>query len=293
MLLDAFRAVRERYARAMLLLAPRHPERFDCGRGAACVVGIALRAALAMETAHSFQARNEWGTRSVSAARLALASWRASTSSPTWPSSAAAWFRKGGHNVLEPAYFGVPILVGPLHRELPRHRRDLPPRRCAARRYSADAHARPCSICWTNYDERERLGRNAQEVMRRSRAQPGEPPRRCLRCCRRWTAEIPLPTRPAEHQPLESPLSRVRRCGPRAQRVLRSRHVSGAPAARAGRQHRQSLDRRRGQDAVPASAGRAAEAAQHPVRRALARIPPRDQRRRAGRSCRHGAAVWR
>ena len=29
MLIDAFRAVRERYAQAMLTLAPRHPERFD------------------------------------------------------------------------------------------------------------------------------------------------------------------------------------------------------------------------------------------------------------------------
>ena len=69
-------------------------------------------------------------------------------------------------------------------------------------------------------------------------------------------------TRLRRSNPLESPVSCVRRGGPRAQRVLRSRHVAHAPAARAGREHRQSLDRGRGEDAIPDSAGRVAQAAQ-------------------------------
>ena len=56
MLLDAFSALRERYPQALLLLAPRHPERFDVGCGVTCVVGIALSATIAVaRSSHSFQ----------------------------------------------------------------------------------------------------------------------------------------------------------------------------------------------------------------------------------------------
>ena len=36
-----------------------------------------------------------------------------STPPPIWPSSAAALVATGGHNVLEPALLGLPVLFGP------------------------------------------------------------------------------------------------------------------------------------------------------------------------------------
>ena len=66
MLLEAFRAIRSRYAEAMLILAPRHPERFDAVAALLAVIGIALYAAFVSERSptHS-NVRNEWGTRSL------------------------------------------------------------------------------------------------------------------------------------------------------------------------------------------------------------------------------------
>ena len=72
---------------------------------------------------------------------------------------------KGGHNVLEPAHFGVPILVGP-HTE---NFRDIVEvfRRADALRVVTPQTLTPTILALLdNAVERETLGRNAREVMR-------------------------------------------------------------------------------------------------------------------------------
>jgi 3-deoxy-D-manno-octulosonic-acid transferase len=71
---------------------------------------------------------------------------------------------KGGHNVLEPAYFGVPILVGP-HTENFRDIIEIFRRADALRVVSPQSLKQDTLSLIENYDERERMGRNAKEVM--------------------------------------------------------------------------------------------------------------------------------
>ena len=71
---------------------------------------------------------------------------------------------KGGHNVLEPAYFGVPILVGP-HTENFRDIVDIF-RRADALRVVTPQTLTPVMLdLLANVEERERLGGNARAVM--------------------------------------------------------------------------------------------------------------------------------
>ncbi len=72
---------------------------------------------------------------------------------------------KGGHNVLEPAYFGVPILVGP-HTENFRDIVEIFLRADALRVVTPQTLTPAMLGLLENYQERERLGRNAKEVMR-------------------------------------------------------------------------------------------------------------------------------
>ena len=71
---------------------------------------------------------------------------------------------KGGHNVLEPAYFGVPILVGP-HTENFRDIIDIFRRADALRVVTPETLTPVMLDLLANVEERERLGRNAREVM--------------------------------------------------------------------------------------------------------------------------------
>ncbi len=184
MLLEAFRAVRERYAQAMLLLATRHPERFDSV------------AALLASSGLTFQRRSKWNdvplipTEGMSGAPDDHVSPRAGMSGAPGMSLAGgvllldsigelaglyefadlafiggSLVPKGGHNVLEPAYFGVPILVGP-HTE---NFRDIVEifRRAEALRVVTPQTLTPTILALLeNYQERERLGCNAKEVLR-------------------------------------------------------------------------------------------------------------------------------
>ena len=78
------------------------------------------------------------------------ASWRRSISSRPWPSSAAAWSPTGGHNILEPAVYGRPIVFGPHMYELRRDRRAFLANGAAvqvARRSRARARRSRISLC--------------------------------------------------------------------------------------------------------------------------------------------------
>ncbi len=156
MLLDAFRAVRERYSQSMLILAPRHPERFEAVASLLASSGI------------PFRRRSQWD------GELPVASWVLLLDSigelaALYEFAAIAFVggslvSRGGHNVLEPAYFGVPILVGP-HTENFRDIIEIFCRAGALRVVTPQTLTPTLIALLENYQEREILGRHAQEVM--------------------------------------------------------------------------------------------------------------------------------
>ena len=72
---------------------------------------------------------------------------------------------RGGHNVLEAAQFGVPILVGP-YTENFRDIIEIFRRADALRMVTPEALTATVLSLLENYDERERLGHRAREVLR-------------------------------------------------------------------------------------------------------------------------------
>ncbi len=169
MLLEAFHAVREHYARAMLLLAPRHPERFDAVASLLAASGL------------RFQRRSQWNdiplisTAGMSGAPVNLSGAVLLLDSIGELASlyeladlafiGGSLVPKGGHNVLEPAYFGVPILVGP-HTENFRDIVEIFRRADALRVVTAQTLTQAVLALLDNVQERNTLGRNAKEVMR-------------------------------------------------------------------------------------------------------------------------------
>ncbi len=157
MLLEAFRAVRERYARAMLLLAPRHPERFD-----------AVASLLASSGLPS-QRRSQMKTDSPLAGGVLLLDSIGELASVYEFADLAfiggSLVPKGGHNVLEPAYFGVPILVGP-HTGNFRDIIEIFRRADALRVVNPETLTPTVLALLDDAQERDTLGRNAKEVMR-------------------------------------------------------------------------------------------------------------------------------
>ena len=193
MLIDAFRAVRKRYAQAMLVLAPRHPERFES------VVALLASSGL------PFVRRSQWAELpfipnnemtgapvNLTGGVLLLDSIGELASVYEFADLAfigGSLVPKGGHNVLEPAYFGVPILVGP-HTENFRDIIDIF-RRADALRVVTPQTLMPVMLdLLANVDERERLGRNAQAIMRAQRAQRTERRRPCSPCCQMRNAAL-------------------------------------------------------------------------------------------------------
>ena len=170
MLLDAFTAVRTALCTgAMLVLAPRHPERFE-----------PVVALLMASSGLPFVRRSQWNELSLipndemsgapvnlTGGVLLLDSIGELASVYEFADLAfigGSLVPKGGHNVLEPAYFGVPILVGP-HTENFRDIIDIF-RRADALRVVTPQTIMPVTLdLLANIGERERLGRNAQDIM--------------------------------------------------------------------------------------------------------------------------------
>jgi len=200
MLLDAFRAVRERYPQALLIVAPRHPERFESVAALLASSGLPFvrRSQLnfpLIPTAGMSGAADDLpfirsprmsrapggnaliptagtsavpGGRSLAGCVLLLDTIGELASVYEFADMAfigGSLVPKGGHNVLEPAYFGVPILVGP-HTENFRDIIDIFRRADALRIVTAETLAPVMLDLLANVEQREHLGRNAQDVMR-------------------------------------------------------------------------------------------------------------------------------
>ena len=105
LLLRAFETVLTRHPRAVMVLAPRHPERFN--HVAAMITDLGIR----------FWRRSEWQPSRSIAGRVFLLDSIGELASlyalATVAFVGGSLVERGGHNILEAAQYGVPVLVGP------------------------------------------------------------------------------------------------------------------------------------------------------------------------------------
>jgi 3-deoxy-D-manno-octulosonic-acid transferase len=104
LLVQCFKSVLRDYPRALIILAPRHPERFDA-------VAELLRSA-----GLNFWRRSTWSGSALAGGVLLLDTIGElasvySVAEITFVGGSVA--PRGGHNILEPAQFAKPILIGP------------------------------------------------------------------------------------------------------------------------------------------------------------------------------------
>jgi 3-deoxy-D-manno-octulosonic-acid transferase len=160
MLLDMFRQVMAPFPNAVLLLAPRHPERF--GAVASLLASSGLR----------WQRRSQWKEEGPIAGGVFLLDSIGELASLYEFADVAfvggSLVPRGGHNVLEAAQFGTPILVGP-HTENFRDIVEVFRKADALRVIAPQSLTATVLQLLENHDERAALGRRAFEVMRSQR----------------------------------------------------------------------------------------------------------------------------
>ena len=105
LLLRAFETVLALHSRAVMILAPRHPERFN--HVASMISDLGIR----------FWRRSEWQPSRSIAGRVFLLDTIGELASlyalATVAFVGGSLVERGGHNILEAAQYGVPVLVGP------------------------------------------------------------------------------------------------------------------------------------------------------------------------------------
>jgi 3-deoxy-D-manno-octulosonic-acid transferase len=104
LLIPCFKAVLSEFSRAVIVLAPRHPERFDA-------VAELLRSG-----GLTFRRRSSWDGKPVSGGVLLVDTIGELASVYSLAEIAfvgGSLVPRGGHNILEPAQFAKPILIGP------------------------------------------------------------------------------------------------------------------------------------------------------------------------------------
>jgi 3-deoxy-D-manno-octulosonic-acid transferase len=160
MLVEMFRQVLSRYPNAVLLLAPRHPERFDAV------------ASLLESSGLRYQRRSQWKEeRPIAGGVFLLDSIGELASLYEFADVAfvgGSLVARGGHNVLEAAQFGTPILVGP-YTENFRDIIDVFHKADALRVITPQSLTATVLQLLENHEERVALGRRAFEVMRSQR----------------------------------------------------------------------------------------------------------------------------
>ncbi len=178
-LLDVFRQLQSRYPNALLVLAPRHPERFD------------RVADLISSSGFPFQRRSSWNGGCPIARGIFLLDTIGELAGLYEFADIAfiggSLVPRGGHNVLEAAQFGTAILVGPSTENF----RDI-----VETFQHADALrvVTPQSLAATvlqlleNHDERAALGARALQVLR---SQQGATEKTVTALLRLLNAELP------------------------------------------------------------------------------------------------------
>ncbi len=157
MLIDCFRQIVARYPGALLVLAPRHPERFESV------------AALLAASGLQWQQRSQWDeSKPLGGGVFLLDSIGELASLYQFADIAfvgGSLVPKGGHNVLEAAQFGIPIVVGPYTENF----RDMVGvfEKAEALRVVTPQSLMPTVLALLqDHAERARLGQRALEVMR-------------------------------------------------------------------------------------------------------------------------------
>jgi 3-deoxy-D-manno-octulosonic-acid transferase len=156
LLLAAFQRVREKHPRAVMILAPRHPERFDE------VANLIAASSL------PFVRRSLWQRQSLAGGVLLLDSIGELAALYTLADVAfvgGSLVPRGGHNIIEPALHAVAIVVGP-HTE---NFRDVVAQfqsRSAVRIVRPDTLASTLLQLLADSTERQALGQRAQETVR-------------------------------------------------------------------------------------------------------------------------------
>jgi 3-deoxy-D-manno-octulosonic-acid transferase len=157
MLLDTFRQVVSRYPGALLVLAPRHPERFEAV------------ASLLDSSAVAGRRRSQWDGQSPIAGGIFLLDSIGELASLYEFADLAfiggSLVPRGGHNVLEAAQFGASILVGP-HTENFRDIIEVFRRADALRVVTPESLTTTVLRLLQNNEERAALGRRTAEVLR-------------------------------------------------------------------------------------------------------------------------------
>lgn len=158
--LRAFGAVLQEHPLAMLILAPRRPERFDAVAGLLAASGL------------KFWRRSQLaGTESLTGGALLLDSIGELAALYSLASVAfvgGSLVPHGGHNILEPAQFGVATLVGP-HTENFRDIIRIFERAGAVKVVTPKAFAGELLRLLDSENARQQLGQHAAEVVRQQR----------------------------------------------------------------------------------------------------------------------------
>jgi 3-deoxy-D-manno-octulosonic-acid transferase len=155
MLLDTYAEVRANYPQCVMLLAPRHPERFD------------EVARMLEQSKVPFWRRSQWKGESLVGGVLLIDSIGELSSLYALADLAfvgGSLVPRGGHNILEPAQHGVPILVGERTDNF-RDMVELFKTRSAVRVVSPEKLAPTFLELLANDDERHALGRRAVETL--------------------------------------------------------------------------------------------------------------------------------
>jgi 3-deoxy-D-manno-octulosonic-acid transferase len=158
-LLDAFKAALPERPRATMLLAPRHPERFE------------QVANLLQQSTIKFWRRANWKDEPLPGSILLVDSIGELASLYALADLAfvgGSLVPRGGHSIIEPAQHGVAILVGP-HTENFRDIVQLFQKRDAVRIVDRSNLSREVIGLLANESERQELGRRALETLESQR----------------------------------------------------------------------------------------------------------------------------
>jgi 3-deoxy-D-manno-octulosonic-acid transferase len=157
-LLEAFKAVQQQFPAALMILAPRHPERFE------------QVAALILAERFLLQRRTQWQPAQPVRSGIFLLD-SVGELAATYELADIAFVGgslvpTGGHNILEPAQYGTAILVGP-HTFNFREIVILFEQGSAVKTVTAENLATQFLSLLNHPDERQRMGRLAKELFAR------------------------------------------------------------------------------------------------------------------------------
>jgi 3-deoxy-D-manno-octulosonic-acid transferase len=155
LLADAFKRVLVQFPSAVMLLAPRHPERF------------ARVVTLLQESNVKFWSRTRWDDSPLNGGVLLIDSIGELTNLYSLGDLAivgGSFVPIGGHNIVEPAQHGVPIIVGP-HTENFRDIVELFRSHDAVRVVNAPDLAEAILKLFADQNERQALGRRALQIL--------------------------------------------------------------------------------------------------------------------------------